>query len=198
MNTTRRPCGQGVPVLEIEEMPNSLSTLRYNINGVSTWFDHQNMIYQTQTDTILVADAIDRLLKYQAERHTDTISAKELGSILHIADLGDVDITNVEDNSFFVYQKDNNCGAGCEGINNSWIGWTALDHQDTSAQYPMAFTQDGSPIVLSTPNSPNQYYMLGWNAGNKLSYSQPVQFATADNKKQLYIDPDTKQIGYIP
>lgn len=190
-------CGCGRPILDIEEMPDSVAMLKFNVNGVSSWYDYTNMIEQTQSDTILIADAIERILQYQAERHTDSITAAELGAILHIADLGDVDITNVEDNSLFVYQKNSNCGSGCIGINNKWVGWNALTNQTTSAQMAMTFDAAGKPHALSAPANADQFYQLGWNADKQLSYTQPVQFASADGKKQLYIDPNTKQIGFL-
>lgn len=190
------PCSCEKPVLEIEPVPESASTLRYNVNGVSAWYDYDNLVYQTQTDTVLSADAANRVLKYMAERHVDTISAKELGAILHISDLGDVDITGLSNNSMFFYQKDSNCGEGCEGINNSWIAWNSEEHGATSLQTAMGFDANGSPIALNTPANANQYYMLGWNAGNKLSYSKPVQFNSTTNKAPLYVDKTTGQIGW--
>lgn len=197
-------CQKGKPILEVESMPNDIATYRYNVNGVQTWYDNQPMVYQTQTDTILVADAINRLLEYKAERHKDTISAKELGSILHIADLGDVDITDVEDNSLFVYRKDSSCSGGCVGTSSVWHGWNAMDigNQSASAQYPMAFSDSGVPKAIGTPTNANQYYQLGWNAGSKLSYSQPAVVASppldTDNKKwKLYMDPTTKALVVV-
>lgn len=185
------------PVLDVSEMPNNVAVLKFNVNGLSTWYNYTNMINKTQTDTVLVADAIERLLRYQAERHTDTISHEELGAILHMADIGDVNMDNVEDNSFFIYQKESDCSAGCLGTKNKWIGWNASNHQATSGNLVMSFDADYKPRAISHPSNTDQYYQLGWNAGNKLSYSQPVQFASADGKKQLYIDPNTKQIGYV-
>lgn len=189
-------CSDHKPTLSIDEVPENPSMLKYNINGVSAWYDYDNLVYQTQTDTVLSADAVNRVLKYMAERHVDTISAKELGSILHIADIADVDVTGIGHNALFVYQKDSNCGEGCEGIDNSWIAWNAEEHQGTSLQTAMGFDADGSPLALATPTNADQYYMLGWNAGNKLSYTKPVQFNDTTNKAPLYVDKTTGQIGW--
>lgn len=190
------PCSCKKPVLEIEEVPESTSTLRYNVNGVSAWYDYDNLVYQTQTDTVLSADAINRVLKYMAERHVDTISAKELGAVLHMSDIGDVDITNISNNALFVYQQESNCGEGCEGINNSWIAWNSQEHGATSLQTAMGFDANGVPQALNVPANTNQYYMLGWNASGKLSYSKPVQFNALTNKAPLYVDKTTGQIGW--
>ena len=190
------PCSCKKPVLEIEPMPEDPSTLRFNVNGVSSWYDFTNLVYQTQTDTVLSADAVNRVLKYMAERHVDTISARELGAILHIADLGDVDVKNSSNNSVLIYQKDSNCGEGCEGISNSWIAWNALEHGADSVQTFMGFDANGTPISLQTPPNANQYYMLGWKANGKLGYSKPVQFNNTTNKAPMYVDKTTGQIGW--
>jgi len=193
-NKTQCSCKK--PVLEIESVPENPSALRYNVNGVSAWYDYDNLVYQTQTDTVLSADAVNRVLKYMAERHVDTISARELGAVLHIADIADVDVTDIAHNALFVYQKSSDCGEGCEGVNNSWIAWNSQEHGADSVQTVMGFNAEGEPKALNTPANANQYYMLGWNAGDKLSYSKPVQFNSLTNKAQLYVDKTTGQIGW--
>lgn len=195
-------CGCPKPIFDIDEMPNDVATLRYNFDGISAWYDYSNMIYQTQTDTTVSVDAIARVLKHMAERHTDTISAKELGSILHLADIGDVDITDVQDHSILVYKKDGTCASGCNGISNTWYGWNSDEHISTSMDSVMGFDADGSPVSLQKPTHTNQYYQLGWNASNKLSYTQPKEVTTAPTdadgfKYRLYLDPNTKQIVYV-
>lgn len=195
-------CGCPKPIFDIDEMPNDVATLRFNFDGISAWYDFSNMIRQTQTDTTVSVDAIARVLKHMAERHTDTISAKELGSILHLADIGDVDITDVQDHSILVYKKDGSCASGCNGISNSWYGWNADEHTNTSMSSVMGFDANGSPVSLQKPAHTNQYYQLGWNASDKLSYTQPKQVTTAPidsegYKYRLYLDPTTKQIVYV-
>lgn len=192
------PCGCSVPVISVDEMPESIATLKFNFNGVSTWYDYTNMINQTQTDTSITADALNRVLKYMAERHTDSISAKELGSILHVADLGDVDTSGAGDNALFVYQKNSDCGQGCIGTNNQWKAHNALEHIETSADYIMVFDADGKPLTLQKPATPSKHYILAWDAQNKIKYITPTAFGTVADKKALYIDPNTGEIGYNP
>lgn len=196
-------CGCPQPIQSIvQPYPERPGILRFNYGGHSVEYDFTNMIKMTQTDTSVAINTNDRQMVYNAERHQDTITAKELGSILHIADIGDVDITGVENNSLFVFQKDSNCGQNCEGINNSWIAWNANEHLATELQYAMGFDADGNPLALQPPVHTNQYYNLGWNAQNKLSYGQPVEFANfpVDDDNYAYIscfDPKTKQPGYV-
>ncbi len=199
-------CENSCPILDVDTMPDSVSILRFNINGVSSWYDFGNMIYQTQTDTKISADTLNRVLKYMAERHTDTISAKELGSILHIADLGDVDISGVTNNSLFVYQKKSDCAHGCEGIDNSWIAWNAKDHLNDNMETVMGFDSEDRPVSLRAPANTNQYYTLGWNADRKVGYHQPqerqlntlVKNIDGDNYAyRAYIDPETFELCYV-
>lgn len=199
-------CGCKKPFLDINEMPDTVSTLVYNINGTTAWYDYGNMIYRTQTDTAVRVDVIRRVLEHLAERHIDTISAHELGAILHIADLGDVDITGVEDNSLFVYQKDNNCSHGCEGVNNSWIAWNSKDHMVDSMYTIMGFDADGAPQTLLPPANPDQYYIVGWNGDNQVSYKQIEEVSeesitfTEDGKnyiKMVCVDPNTNELVYV-
>lgn len=180
-------------------MTDNVGILRYSINGKRADFDYTNLVYQTQSDTTLVADAIRRLLQYSAERHTDTITAKELGAVLHLADIGDVNTHNAANGSMLTYQKSNNCGEGCVGLNDSWVIWNALDEQVSSATYPFVFNAAGLPKTLQRPANPNQYYLLGWNAENQVSYSQvPTVSAAKPNangkKLAVYLDPNTRQL----
>lgn len=189
-------------MFDIDEMPDSVSILRFNINGLSAWYDYGNLVYQTQTDTSLRINILERALIFNAERHEDSILHSELGSILHVADLGDVDITGVKDNSLFVYQKDSDCGEGCEGINNSWIAWNASDNLTDSLKTIMGFDEDDKPRALDVPENANQFYTMTWRAADKAGWSQPTVATTAPSITEdgveyvyrLYLDPSTKEI----
>lgn len=197
-------CGCAKRVLDIDEMPDTVSILRFNYDGLSTWYDFGNMIYQTQTDTTVSVDAINRVLKHMAERHIDTISARELGSILHVADLGDVDITNVAHNSLFVYQKDNNCAAGCEGINNRWIAWNKDQgsNSGTDMRNVMGFKADGAPMALLPPANTGKHYVLAWRGANEAGWKYIEKVSkdsiTSNNKvKVVCVDPNTNELVCI-
>lgn len=196
------PCGCAKPILDIGLKTGSKTELSYNINGLTSTWDYYGIVQEAQTDTTLSTNQMERSLVYNAERHINTISAKELGSILHVADLGDVDITGVQDNSLFVYQKNSDCAEGCEGIDNSWIAWNESDHRVSSGEAIMVFDQDSKPRSLNHPANTNQHYQLSWAAGNKISWTQPVEVATppkdGDNKVyRVYMDPSTKQLVYV-
>lgn len=190
-------CGTGKPVIDVQSIPDDILTLSFNFNGVGTTYDYRSMVKAGETDTTLSADAIARVLKYMAEKHTDTISAKELGAILHLVDLGDVDGDAVEDNSLLVYKKNSDCSRGCDGVTNSWAGWTALDNQDTSLALVMGYNSDGAPKSLSSPANTNQYYQLGWNAAGKAGWKQPRQVTSTNNLVPVYMDKTTKELVFV-
>lgn len=195
-----QPCACPAPFLGIEELPDSNGVVRYNLDGKRADFDYSGLVHRTQTDTSLIADVIKRLLIFSAERHTDSITAAELGAILHLADIGDVSTAHAQTGSMLVFQDDSNCGEGCVGDREVWKIWNALDEQVSSATYPAAFDAEGKMKTVQRPQYPNQYYQLGWNAGAGYGYSQvPIVDASrvvgTDGKKiALYLDPETKQI----
>lgn len=172
--------------------------LRFNLGGKSIDYDFASVVEAAETDTTLRLDIVNRGLVYNAERHKDSFSASELGSILHIADIGDVDISGVTDNSLFVFQKNSDCGEGCQGINNSWVAWNSNEHLMSVMDTIMGFNADGKPQALNRPTNTTQYYQLGWNGNGKVGWYQPVVVTTApvqDNKKYpLYLDHEKMQI----
>lgn len=180
----------------------SATELSYNINGLTSTWDYYGIVQAGQTDTSLGVNTTDRTMVYNAERHVNTISAKELGSILHIADIGDVDISGVQDNSLFVYQKNSDCAEGCDGLDNSWIAWNEADNRVSTAQTMMVFDQDGKPRSLNVPANTDKYYQLSWAANNKISWTQPIEVSTPptdDDGKvyRLYLNPRTRQIVVV-
>lgn len=191
------PCGVAKPVIDVQALPDDPLTLTFNVNGVGTEYDFRSIVQQGQTDTSITVDQVKRVLTYMAERHTDTISAKELGSILHISDLGDVDISNVDSNSLFVYQKNSDCSRGCDGVSNKWTGWNATENLVDSFQYIAGFDAAGAIKSLSTPANTDQYYQLGWNADGKTGWSQPVGVVDTTNLVPVYMDKTTKRLVFI-
>lgn len=185
-------CGDAKPVIDVQALPDDILTLSFNFNGVGTTYDYRSMIKAGETDTSLSADAIGRVLKYMAERHTDTISAKELGAILHLADLGDVDGKDIGAYSMLFYKKD--AVDECDTTSNRWIAWNALDNQADSFAYIMGFSSEGAPISLSSPSAPAQQYLLGWNGAGKVGWTQIKTAATKPtNAYSVYWDEDAKE-----
>ena len=188
-------CGCQKPILGIEPVSKESLVLRFNVNGVTTEYDFSELIARGQTDTTLSVDTVKRLLKYVAERHIDSIPAEQLGSILHLADIGDVNTQGVENGSSLVYQKDNDCGNGCVGTGNGWKAWNALDNIAESGYYLSLYDKDGYPYALSAPENTDQFYLLGWNAAGQLSYTQPsIATAKPAGAYTVYMDATTKEL----
>lgn len=198
MNCDNNPCNNPAPFLGIYESDYQPGIVTFNTDGKTTDWDGRHFVNTLQTDTSLVTDIIDRLLRFKAERHTDTITAKELGQILHLADIGDVDASKVDQGSLLTYKKDNSCAEGCVSTHNTWEAWNALDNQDQGAYLGMGFDQQGNPIAISAPANPNRTYLFGWNGKNQASYFTVTE-ATAPpaNGGPVYFDEDTGQLTYV-
>lgn len=162
-------------------------------------FDFSSLVAVAETDTTLRVDTVHRVLKYNAERHTNNISASQLGSIFHLADIGDVDITGVTQNSLLAYQKNSDCGQGCDGIENSWYAFNSDEHLVDSANTVMVFDDTNAPKALGTPVHTDQFYALMWRAGDKVGYTQPVEISVPSVDSNgfshlLFENPTTKQL----
>lgn len=197
-NCCDSPCECPEPYLGIYENDYRPGIVTFNNNGKTTDWNGKSFVERNQTDTSLVADIIERLLRFSAERHTDTITAKELGSILHLADIGDVDTSKVGQGSMLTYKKNNDCAEGCVGTHNVWEAWNALDNQVQSMNLVMGFDAKGNPLSLATPQNPNKTYLFGWNGKNQVSYFSVTE-ATAKpaNGGQVYFDEDSGQMVYV-
>lgn len=193
-----RPCGCAEPFLGIFEYSYEPGYVTFNIDGKTTKWNGRHLVESMQTDTALVTDIIHRLLKYTAERHTDTISASELGAILHLGDLGDVNGKHLSQGSILTYQKNNDCANGCVGARDVWQEWNAVDGQANNAYYPIAADNEGNLASIATPSNPNNTYFLGWNGKQQLSYFT-VSSATSKptNGGPVYYDEDSGQLVYV-
>lgn len=202
-NSCRKPsCAYPEPILDIDRVQGTPSTYRFNINGKTVTKDWLPGIQDGQTDTSLIVDVIDRLLQFSAERHTDSITAEQLGSILHLNDLGDVSTKGADNGSMMIYKKTDTCSAGCYGTNNVWEPWNALDEQVSSAAYAFGFNTEGSPVSIQQPANPNQYYDFGWHGVNQLGFGQTVEASelrldSDGYAYQQYVDPSTREPYYI-
>lgn len=187
-------CERPKPVIDVQALPDDPLTLSFNFNGVGTTYDFRTLVKTGETDTSIKANAIDRVLTYNAERHTDTIAAKELGAILHLTDIGDIDVSDVDANSMLVYKKESDCAKGCDGVSNKWVAHNALEHIVDSVQYVAGYDADGAPKSLSSPSSPSQQYLLGWNGNGKAGWTQIKTAASVPtNAYQVYWDDDAKE-----
>lgn len=194
-------CGCAEPVFDIAALDTDPTTLRFNVNGKSVWYDFEPVVKAGETCTTLNIDAVNRTLNYHGECSDQTISAKELGSILHLGDLGDVDESSITDNGILNYRKSGECPEGCEGETDGWKSTNAVDVATTSMDYILGTDADGKMISLMPPTDTTTFSYLAWKAADKIGWAKPTVVATPPVKDgkvaQLYLDENTGEIVIV-
>ena len=201
-NKCKEPCGCAEPVFSIEAMPDDPDLMRFNINGKSVWYDWEPVTKAGETCTTVNIDAVNRTLNYHGECSDQTISAKELGSILHLGDLGDVDADTITDNGILNYRKTGDCGEGCEGIGDGWVSSNPIEVGGESLDYILGSEADGKMKSLMPPTDTTTFSYLAWAAQNKAKWVKPTIAANAptdtDGKVwRLYVDPTSYEIVIV-
>lgn len=188
--------------MSIEADSTNPTNLRFNLGGRSVWFDFDSVVKAGETCTNFSINPKERTLVYHGECQDTSLHAKDLGSILHLGDIGDVDATTIDDNAILVYRKDADCGENCDG-KNGWIGVNPVEEGKDALDYILGSDKDGDVGSLRPPaNNTNQFYYLAWAAQNKASWKQPPIVSTApvdgDGKKwAVYMDPTTKELVVV-
>ena len=197
-NKCKEPCGCAEPVFSIEAMPDDPTTLRFNVNGKSVWYDFEPVVKAGETCTTLNIDAVNRTLTYHGECSDQTISAKELGSILHLGDIGDVDASTITDNGILNYRKTGDCPEGCDGTGDGWVSSNPIEIGGESLEYILGSDADGKMMSLMPPTDTNTFSYLAWAAQDKAKWVKPTQVAAIPNdgtyEYPLYLDPNTGAI----
>lgn len=201
-NKCKTPCGCAEPVFDIEALDTDPTTFRFNVNGKSVWKDLEPAIKAGETCTTVNIDAVDRTLNYHGECSDQTISAKELGSILHLGDLGDVDANSITDNGILNYRKNPDCGEGCEGTGDGWVSSNPIEVSGTSLEYILGSDADGKMMSLMPPTDTTKFSVLTWAGASKAIWKTPTVVATApvdgDGKVwRPYIDPSTMELVIV-
>lgn len=198
----KSPCGCAEPVFSVEAMPDDPNMIRFNVNGKSVWYDWEPVTKAGETCTTFNTDAVNRTLNYHGECSDQTISAKELGAILHLGDLGDVDENSITDNGILNYRKTGDCGEGCEGTGDKWVSSNPIEVGGTSLDYILGSDADGKMKSLIPPIDTTTFSYLAWAAQNKAKWVKPTIASTApvdsDNKTwRLYVDPNTYEFVIV-
>ena len=193
------PCGCAEPVFSVEAMPDDPTILRFNVNGKSVWYDFEPVVKAGETCTTLNIDAINRTLNYNGECGEMTIAAKELGSILHLSDLGDVDADSVVDNGILNYRVNTECPEGCDAESSGWVSSNPIEIATTSLDYLLGSDADGRMVSLMPPTDTTTFSYLAWAAQNKAKWVKPTQVSTipvdGDGASYpLFLDPNTGEI----
>lgn len=200
-NICSDPCGCAEPVFSIEAMADDPTVVRFNINGKSVWYDFEPTVKAGETCTTLTVDAVNRLLKYNGECGEQTITAQELGSIIHLGDLGDVDARTIGDNGILNYRKDDVCPEGCESTGDGWVSTNPIDVAGTSIEYILGTDANGRMISLMPPSDTTTFSYLAWAAQDKAKWVKPTVVSTPPVKDgkvaQLYLDENTGEIVVV-
>lgn len=164
---------------------------------------------QDETDTRLSTNYSNATLNYQAEKHTDILTGTQLGSLINLDNLRNVD-ADYDTNSMcyeLIYHKYGDCGEGCQSIEDKWSTFSIDDTESlkTGINYVRGANVYGCPEYLIPPTNTNQYWFQGWRPNNKNGYFQPatVEKLPTDALGNYYVmsqDPNTKQpvVGTLP
>ena len=198
-NKCPKRCGCPESILSIEADSEDPAYLRFNLGGRSVWYDFGPVVKAAETCTHLSIDLPSRSLIYDGECGREVITARQLGSILHLADIGDVDASSVKDNALLVYRKDADCGENCDG-RNGWIGIDPSEESDTELDYILGSDEDGKVKSLQPPVDQSTTSYLQWEAGGKAKWgtipirtSPPIDPST-NSTYRLYLDKTTGEI----
>ncbi len=191
-------CGHAEPVFSIEAMPDDPTTLRFNVNGKSVWYDFSPVVKNSESTTAFNVNAVARTLDYNGEKTENTITAEELGSIIHLAEIGDVDKDTITDNGILNYRVSRDCPSGCEGTRNKWVSSNPVEISASELEYILGSNANGRLYSLRPPTDTTSFSYLSWGAGNKIKWVKPNQIAQAtSNYAPLYLDKTTGEIVYL-
>lgn len=201
-NKCESPCGCAEPIFSIEALDSDPTTLRFNVNGKSVWYDFEPVVKAGETCTALNIDAVNRTLNYHGECSDQTISAKELGQVLHLGDLGDVDENSITDNGILNYRRSADCGENCESkAGDGWVSSNPIEVAGTSLDYILGSDAEGRMTSLMPPTDTTTFSYLAWSGAGKLKYTKPAQVSSppvdsSGYAYQLWLDPNTGEIVY--
>lgn len=167
-------------------------------------FDDTN----TETDTKLSLDYSGANLNYAAERHTDIITGQQLGSIINLGNLRDVNTDSDTDAmcSELIFHRYGECGDGCRSLEDAWTRVSIDDEGILTDAMPLVRGANvyGCPQYLQQPTNTSEYWYAGWRPSGQFGYYQVVQAELPKAPNGNYIvasqDPTTGQpiIGELP
>lgn len=161
-----------------------------------------------ETDTTLSTDYSNSTLNYKAEKHTDTITGGQLGDIINISDLRDVNFDlGLEGNCYeLIYTKKASCGAGCVSAEDAWhtFNINSDDAKQDYIRYVRGANAYGCPVYLDVPSNVNQYWFSGWKTDGEhkeFGYYQAQEVGTLPKNSDgsvvvMSVDPTTKAPVY--
>ena len=161
-----------------------------------------------ETDTTLSINYSNGTLIYNAERHTDIITGEQLGSIINLDYLRNVEIDpDLEGNCYeLIYRKWANCGDGCRSAADKWMNFNINSPEalQCGIRYVRGANQYGCPVYLEPPITEDEYWWGMWRPSShgdcwEFGYVQPeevTELPTDDHGNPMVIsqDPNGKPI----
>ena len=123
-------CGKCHPAkygcdFDIQVNPFDASIWNVTINGATTRVKIPKI---AETDTKLSTSYTSASLNYNAEKHTDTITGAQLGSLVNLADLRDVKAKDADPFDLLVYHPYcDECGDSCTPKDARWVKYHIPD-----------------------------------------------------------------------
>lgn len=123
-----RPARYSCGDFQIMANPFDASVWNVTINGATTRVKIPKL---NETDTKLSTSFTNKALIYNAEKHIDTITGDQLGALINMEDLRDVDAVNADSCDLMVYNPYcDECGDGCKPKNPRWKAYHIADAED--------------------------------------------------------------------
>lgn len=123
-----RPARYSCHDFQIDANPFDASIWNVTLNGATTKVKIPKI---NETDTKLSTNFTSSSLIYNAERHTDTITGAQLGSLIKVEDLRDTETANADSCDLMVYNPGcSECGDGCKPKNARWRNYHIPDAGD--------------------------------------------------------------------
>ena len=155
-----------------------------------------------ETDTKLSTNYSNGTLIYNAERHTDIITGDQLGSIINLDYLRNVEIDpDLSGNCYeLIFRKWAECGDGCRSAADKWMNFNINSDgaKQCGIRYVRGANQYGCPVYLDVPMDESEYWFGMWRPSEfgdcwEFGYIQPEpvdNLPTDENGNPLVLSQD--------
>lgn len=193
--------------LTVDWVPNTACTIGITLDGITDTLELREGIQNCETNTHLIFNTDTGCIEYQNERYISSdgtegykeiICASEIAKYINLEDLANVEDEAPENCALLVYHADDTCGAGCQGIHDSWVHWYASEHLTDGLHFVAGFNENGCLEALDVPENVDEYWFGMWRPDKKFGYIQPEEseLPTDENGNPIVmgVGPDGKPI----
>ena len=172
----------------IDWVPNTACTVGITFDGITDTLELKEGIQNCETKTHMTFNTTTGCIEYQNELYVssdgkqgylEVICASEIAKYINLEDLANVEDEAPENCALLVYHADDTCGAGCQGIHDSWVHWYASEHLSNGLHWVAGFNENGCLEALDVPPATGEYWWGMWrptDTGNgvEFGYIQPT------------------------